>query len=85
MREVKALTSKGMTKRIERTVVSMPPTTTMASGRCDCEPMRVESAKGLRLGPAGVEDRQHMRDARLAMEAELVDPTNRDMERHQAL
>ena len=45
-------------------------------------PMRVESAKGLGLGPAGIEDRQHVSDACLAMEAELVDPANRHLERH---
>jgi hypothetical protein len=48
-------------------------------------PMRVESAEGLGLGPAGIEDRQDMTDARLTMEPELVDPANRHPERHQAL
>jgi hypothetical protein len=32
LREVKRRTSSGITKRIEKTVVSIPPTTTRASG-----------------------------------------------------
>ena len=48
-------------------------------------PMRVESAEGLGLGPAGIEDRQDMGDARLPMEPEFIDPTNCHLERRQAL
>ena len=47
-------------------------------------PMRVEGAEGLGLGPAGIEDRQDVTDARLAMEPEFVDPANGYLERHQA-
>ena len=31
---------------VSKSVAIMPPTTTMAKGRCDCEPMRVERAAG---------------------------------------
>src|SRR5215472_11159439 len=47
-------------------------------------PMRVEDAKGLGLRRAGIEKREHVSDPRLAMQAELADPANRDLERHQA-
>ena len=48
-------------------------------------PMRVEAGEGLGLGPAGIEDRQDMGDARLTMRPEFIDPTNCQLERHQAL
>ena len=48
-------------------------------------PMLVEGAEGLGLRPTRIEDRQDMRDARLAMKPELIDPANRHLERHQAL
>jgi hypothetical protein len=48
-------------------------------------PMRVEGAKGFGLRPAGIEDRQDMRDACLTVKPELVDPANRHLEWHQAL
>ena len=48
-------------------------------------PMLVEGAKGLGLRPTRIEDRQDMRDPRLAMKPELIDPANRHLERYQAL
>jgi hypothetical protein len=47
--------------------------------------MWVEDAEGLGLGPAGIEKREHVSDARLAMEAELIDPANCHLKRRQAL
>ena len=48
-------------------------------------PMRVEGAEGLGLGPARIEKREHVSDARLAIEAELIDPANCHLKRRQAL
>ena len=48
------------------------------------EPLvRVEAAEGLRQGPTRIEDRQHMGDASIAMQAELVEPANRHLKRYQ--
>src|SRR6266404_8452822 len=43
----------------------------------------VEVAKGLGLGPAWIQDRQHVRDAPVAVQAELVDAANRHFKWHE--
>src|SRR5205823_982820 len=48
-------------------------------------PIDIEPAQGVRLGPAGVEDRENMRYASRAMALQLIDPANRHLERHQLL
>ena len=48
-------------------------------------PVDVEPAQRIRLRPAGVEDREHMRHTSCAMALQLLDPANCHLERHQAL
>jgi hypothetical protein len=45
--------------------------------------MRIECIKGVGVRPARIEDRQDMSNAPLTMEAELVDPANRQLKRRQ--
>src|ERR1700730_10105023 len=48
------------------------------------EPLvRVEIGKGLELGPAGIQNRQHVRDASVAVQADLIDAAKRHFNRHE--
>src|SRR5204862_5361480 len=48
------------------------------------EPLvRVEAAKGLELGPARIQDRQHVRDAPVTVQAEFLDAANRHFKRQE--
>ena len=45
--------------------------------------VQIKGAKGVKVGPAGIEERQDMGDALLAVEAQVVDTANRQLEWHQ--
>ena len=54
-RREKAPIAAGSTVRNSSGASSMPPTTTMASGRCTCDPMAVEKAAGNRPAQAATQ------------------------------